>query len=81
MNQEAIIGLAISTAAYRRDWTQDTSFCEMYDDFADIARAAQEYLDWVGIKDYYITQEDVCQALGFGDLADCLEEMKSWEDE
>lgn len=81
MNQQAIIGLAITTATYRRDWISDTPFSEMYEDFADIARHAQDYLDWVGIKDYWITEQDVCQALGFGDLNECLAEMAEWDAE
>ena len=74
MNQDAIIGLAIGTAAYWRNWTGDSTFEEIYEDFGKIAEHAQGYLDWVGIKDYQITEEDVCFSLGFGEYEECLDE-------
>ena len=63
MNQSAIIGMAIATAAYNRSWCRDTDFDEMCDDFEDIAADAQINLEWAGITDYKISTDDVAFSL------------------
>ena len=78
MNQNAIIGLAIATAAYNRDWCRDTSFDEMFDDFEEIAKAAQINLEWTGIKDHEITTADVAESLYGLDPDEYEERLKDW---
>lgn len=58
----AIQGLAITAAAYRCDWTQDTGPDEMRPDFDRICALAQDYLRWAGVPGA-ITHADIKQAL------------------
>jgi hypothetical protein len=67
MNTRYITGLAITTAAYRCDWTQDTDPTEIQQDFDRIIAQAQQHVYNTGI-DYQITEQDVRQAL-WGEVA------------
>jgi len=62
MNTRYITGMAITTAAYRCDWTQDADPTELQQDFDRIIAQAQQHVNWAGI-DHKITEQDVRQAL------------------
>ena len=79
MNQNAVIGLCIATAAYNRNWCKDTSFDEMFDDFEEIAEQAQFNLEWTGVnQDCEITTADVAASLFGLDPEEYQERLKEY---
>jgi hypothetical protein len=68
-----VISMAVVMAVYNRDWTKDTSFDEMYDDFDGIIVEANQHLKDAGV-DYTITANDVAVILWDEDLEDLVAE-------
>jgi len=52
-NVDAVIGVAIGTAFLRSDWDNQT----------DIAEMAEDYCDWIGLRNIQITHADVKEAI------------------
>lgn len=54
--------MAIATAHYQHDWTPGTSIEEIFDNFKQLTKQAEENLHWAGI-DEVITEADLVEAL------------------
>ena len=63
INNNAIRGLAITTAFFRRGWCPDTQLNECVDDFAEIQSLAVEYLEWAGFSEIPVTYADIANAI------------------
>jgi hypothetical protein len=66
-----VISMAVVMAVYNRDWTKDTSFDEMYDDFDGIIAEANEHLQETGVN-HIITANDVAVILWDQDLEELV---------
>jgi hypothetical protein len=63
INNNAIRGLAITTAFFRRGWCPDTQLNECVDDLAEIQSLAVEYLDWAGVSETSVSYADIANAI------------------
>ncbi|EDM72556.1 hypothetical protein RAZWK3B_09901 [Roseobacter sp. AzwK-3b] len=69
LNEQAIIGLSVTTSFLRNDWDNQTSVSDVdaANGFDDIIEMAQNYCAWVGIEKPDLTREDVIGCV-WGDI-------------
>ncbi len=79
IEQDAIIGLAVTTAFFRSDFDNQTDPCEVEDQDAweHIATTAYQYLRWVGLDASTIQVDKyvIAKAIWGMDAADLDEEL------
>ena len=63
-NVDAVIGVAIGTAFLRSDWDNQTDITEVSSNaLSEIAEMAEDYCDWIGLRNIQITHADVKEAI------------------